>query len=181
MIKKLVDLYKIPLLVSVTLSVVLIALRLERDTISLMFLVVGAVLGTFFLDLDYFIYAFLLEPNTDFSRTLASFVKNGDISNALSYIYYHKNDIAEKTLHSVFFQLVLAGAALLVVSSNSSYFIKAFVLSAFVNSIYRLVEHYLNGRVAAWFWMLKNKPRENSLRLYVCAFVLVFLYCLKGF
>ncbi|MFA6981995.1 MAG: hypothetical protein WC243_03165 [Patescibacteria group bacterium] len=178
MIKKIFEYYKIPLLISIFLSITVLALTLEKNALNISLIIAGALLGSFFLDLDYLLYAFFLEPKADFSITLAGHLKNKEYRSALAYIHYHKNDIGDKTLNSALFQVVLAGASLLVVSSSSSYLVKLLVLSAFVNSLYRLAEHYYEGNTGLWFWALKVKPDKRATIYYSAALVAILILSL---
>jgi len=181
MIRRLLALYKISLLASLTLAVVLIAVKVVKDPLSIAFIIIAVLLGTFVLDLDYFIYAFFLEPEADFSRTLVAFVKHKDILNAFQYIEYHKKEMGERTLHSVVFQLVLVGAVIFSVSAATSVFVKALILSIYVNSIYRLIELYITDDFEEWFWALKTKPTKPKVLIYIFVLVGVLIYCLTIF
>jgi len=181
MFKKLFELYKVPLLISITLTIIFIALKLETQPIGFAYITLGTLLGTFFLDLDYLMYAFFLEPEADFSKTLAGFIRHKDFVNAFSYIYYHRDDIPDKTLNSGMFQVVLAGVTILAVSSTTGYFIRAFIISAFVNSMYRFSRYYFENKLNGWFWMLKNVPSKNAIYAYIGGLILVLFYCLGSF
>lgn len=167
MLKKIIDLYKFSLLLAVFVSIAILALTVQKDPIQIALILLGALAGAFFLDLDYFIHAYFLEPQSEFSKSVQGFVHHKDIKGLLSYIYYHKNDIKEKTLNSAIFQLVLGGASILVVSSTASNFAKALVISAYVNSMYRLAEqHFDYKNTADWFWAFKKAPDKLGLALY---------------
>jgi hypothetical protein len=166
MLKKIWEIYKIQLFVSLALTIVLIATNIINKPVHNALIILGAFMGTFFLDLDYIVYAYFLEPEKSFSKTLQGFFQHRDLAGALNHIYFNKNEVKEKTLNSVLFQIVLAGASLLVVSSTSSLFIKALVLSTFANSIYKMAIYYFDGKADEWFWALKKTPSENTMVIY---------------
>lgn len=170
--------YKLPLLTSLTLAIVIIALDVTRAPLTIAFIILGVLAGTFILDLDYFIYALFLEPDTDFSKTVSAFIKHSDIKGALQYIQYHREEISDLTLHSVVFQLVLVGAVIFGVSSANNFFVKALVLSTYLNSIYRLIELYLANNHEKWFWSLKKIPGKKAVIIYVVALLAVLVFCL---
>lgn len=176
--KRLFLIYKTPLLISLTLAIVFIAVRLETNILEIVFLVIGALLGTFLLDAEYFIYSFILEPTKPFSQNFANFIRAKDISNALIYGHYNKTDIEDKILNSALFQVVLAGLVIVAVSSDVSTLVMAFLLSGYVNSIYRLLELYYTGNVNDWFWALKNKPNKTQINIFCAILIIVFTYCL---
>ena len=179
--KKVFSIYKIPLLISLTLSIILIALRIVRQPLDIASIFLGALAGSFVLDLEYFIYAYFLEPEKDFSKTLVAFVKHKDFQNALLYIDYHKDELKDKTLNSVLFQIVIALICIFIVPSAGGYFVKALVLSIFVNSIYRLMEYYHTSKLDEWFWELKSKPTKQGTILYTLGLLAILAYCLSIF
>ena len=181
MFKKLWNFYKVPLLISLTLAIVLISIKVEKQVLGITLIVLGSLIGTFFLDLDYFIWAFFLEPASDFSKTLVGYTKHADFMNIVNHIYYHKNELQEKTLNSVFFQVVLAAMSVIVVSTTHYNLVKALILSIFANSIYRMFECYFEGRANEWFWALKKKPGRNGVILYGVVLVIVLMFSVKLF
>lgn len=181
MLKKLWNFYKISLLISLTLAMVLIGIKVERQVFGITAIFLGSFFGTFFLDLDYFIWAYFLEPASDFSKTLVAYTKHADFVNIVNHVHYHKNDVREKTLNSVFFQIVLAGMSVIAVSSTNFSFVKTLILSTFANSIYRMFEMYLDGRADEWFWALKNKPGRNGVILYGTILVVILIFSVKLF
>ena len=181
MVKKIWEIYKIQLFVSLTLVIALIATNIiNRPTYNAL-IILGVFFGTFFLDLDYVVYAYFLDPEKSFSKTLRGFVEHKDLSGALNHIYYNKKEVKEKTLNSVLFQIVLAGAALFVVSSTSSFFVKALVLSTFANSIYKMAIYYFDGKADQWFWSLKKTPSENGILIYGVIMFMILVYSVTLF
>lgn len=178
-LKKVVGLYKIPLLVSLTLFVVFMALTVLRDPVDIISAFLGIFLGTFVLDLDYFIYAYVTDPDKDFSKTLKGYFDHRDFSNAVSYIYYHREDIKEKTLQSVLFQVVAGTLTFFSVLTPLNYFAKTLILSAYVNSLYRLAEQHFADKELDWFWVLKERPSKKGVRIYLIINILVLLITLQ--
>ena len=178
---KIISIYKIPLLLSLTLTIVLLALKLQANALAFAYIILGGFAGTFLLDLDYIVYAYFLEPTADFSKTIKGFWSHCDPANALAFSHFNKHNIEEKTLNSVLFQIVLGAAAILVCISSANLLAKAFLLSAFVNSAYRLSEFYFDDKTSDWFWMLKAKPDKKALGLYVAGLVAVLIFSLRFF
>lgn len=178
MLKKLATLYKNPLALSLVMFIVILAFRAELKPLNISLILLGTLLGTFFLDLDYIIYAYFLEPKADFSLTLTGFFKHKDFSNALSFMFNHREDLKDKTLNSFLFQVVLGALLVFVTASNTSIFIKALMISAFVNSMYRMYEYYILGKSHEWFWALKDKPSKNGVITYAIVLGAILIYCL---
>lgn len=178
MLKKLFNFYKIPLLISLVLSIVLVALSPSRPVLDYTQLFLGAFLGSFFLDIEFFIYAYLFEPSADFSKTLLGFVKHRDFANAFLYLNYHKDEVKDKSINSAIFQIVMALLSISIIFATTFVFIKALVLSIFANTMYKFAEAYFKGPSDEWFWALKNKPTKNGVIAYAVGLVLVLLFCL---
>lgn len=179
-IKKILSLYKIPLLVSLTLFIVLTALMVLKDPFDISLAFLGCLLGTVFLDLDYIIYAYFTDMEKDFSRTLRGFIKHKDFENALSHIYYHHGDIKEKTLQSVLFQIVMGGFSLFMVFAPINLFAKSIIISIYVNSIYRLAERFYKEDINDWFWLLKEKPSRKGVSIYLVINI-IYLFIILQF
>jgi len=173
-----ISLYKIQLLVSLTVAVSLIALAVITKPLLIGLVIFGSFLGTFILDLDYIIYSYFMEPTKNFSKTLTAFIKHKDLNNALKYIEFNKTDVKDKTLHSALFQIILAIFCVFVVSSEVTYLLKALVLSILCNSIYRLIEAHFNNQITDWFWAFKNTPTKKGTITYITVLFGVFVYCL---
>ncbi len=178
MIKYLVNTYKIHLLISLTLFVVILALVVERNAFNIISLLIGSLLGTFLLEADYFLHAYFLEPEKDFSKTVQGFVKHRDFVGALRFIAFHKADVREKTLNSALFQIVLAATLIFIISSTAALWIKALILSTFINALYRMFEAYFEGDIKDWFWAIKMETSQKNIGIYTLVLMAVFIYCL---
>lgn len=181
MLKKIWEIYKIQILVSIALTIVIISTNVIRSTGAVFFASLGTLLGTFALDLDYFVYAYFLEPEKSFSVSLRGFIEHKDFAGALNHIYYNREEVQDKTLNSVLFQIALAGTAVFVSASSSSLLMKALILSIFANSIYKMADYYFDGKSDQWFWALKKVPTENGILVYGLVLVLVLVYSLTLF
>jgi hypothetical protein len=158
--------YRLQIIISISLTVVLISQVFKNGYLDLSLIVLGTLLGTFFLDLDYFIQAYFIDPESEFSRLLKDYVKHKDVVGALNYIIYHSNDVKNKTLNSAIFQIALSVFAIYVVRSPVAHFYKALIISVLLNSIYRFVYFYLQNEYEDWFWFFKEKPGKIFIISY---------------
>lgn len=181
MSKPLVVIYKIPLLISLTLVMVMLALGSVKSAIGIASVVGGVLLGTIVLEMEYFLNAYVLDTKSDFSKTLVGFVKHSDWSNAFKHIYYHREESQENSLNSALFQMALAIMSVFVVYSTRSLFAKALILSVFSQSIYVLFEYYFKDRTNDWFWALTNKPNRQGVHTYIFVLLLILSFCLYMF
>ncbi len=150
--------YRIPFILSISLAVVLISTNFKGTTLDIFLIFLASILGMFFLDLDYFLNAYILEPEENFSKLLRDYIKSKDISGAFSYIIYHADEVENKTLNSAVFQFAMMFFAIFIVRSDLSIFFKALVLSTQLNTIFRFFYFYFQGHGKDWFWILKNQP-----------------------
>jgi hypothetical protein len=152
--------YRIPFILAISLAVVLISTNFRGTTLDIVLLLIGALLGMFFLDLDYFLNAYILEPEDNFSKLLRDYIKSKDISGAFNYIIYHADEVENKTLNSAVFQFAMMFFAIFIVRSDLSIFFKSLILSTQLNTIFRFFYFYFQGHGKDWFWILKNEPSK---------------------
>lgn len=179
--EKVAHLYRVPLILSIALFVAVIALRVEREPLIIFFIFLGSVLGTFVLDLDYLIHTYFVDPNAQLSGMIKGYIKHKDYRGLFNYIHYHKDDLPNKTLNSALFQVVLAALTIFTLSSSTGVLIKSLVLSAFLNSIYRLTELYTQDKAGQWFWSLKIKTDRNTVFGFISALIITLLYAISIF
>jgi hypothetical protein len=179
--KQIVAIYKVPFLTSITLFIVLLALGSVSELASILAVLLGALLGMLLLDLEYVVYAYFVEPEKDFSKSVVGFIKHKDFINFLKYINYHKAEIKEKSVNSGLFQTAFAIFAVFALSATTSYFLKALILSLYINLLYRAIEAYYEKKTDDWFWIFKSKPEPNNFMLYLVGLSALFIYCLTYF
>lgn len=143
------------------------ALKMERDPLNIFLMLLGSFLGTFLLDFDYLIHAYFIEPEQPNSGLIKDYVKHKDVQGLLLFVQSHKFDFEDRTLNSALFQLVLGAASIFVMTANVTIFLKIFIAAAFVNSIYRFMEEYLQGKVENWFWSFKMEMKPLNVYLYL--------------
>jgi hypothetical protein len=180
-IKKILSYYKLPLLISATLTITLLALGVIRKPIPMIEIVLGCLLGTFVLDLEYVMYAYILEPNAEFSKSVIGYIKCKDYGGLIGFINTHKSEVIDRALNSALFQAVLVPIAIFAVYASNSLVIKALILSTFANSIYKLIESLFEENYAEWFWAMKVKPSKSGATGFTVLLVLVLVYCLYVF
>ena len=173
--------YRVPLLLSLTLGVAIVAVNVEREIVNIMAVFAGSIIGTFTLDLDYIVHAFFIEPEKQESLVLRDYVQHKDIKGLLNYISYHESEFEEKTLNSALFQVVLGAATIFVITSTIGLIIKAFVLSTFLNSIYRFLKAFMHDKTDDWFWSLKIDTTPLNVYLFLLVLLATFAYTLYLF
>jgi hypothetical protein len=178
MIKKIFTYYKLPLLISATLGIIVAAMGVVKKPLEIIEIISGVLMGTFILDVEYILYSYMFEPNSNFAVSVFGYIKSKDIGGLIAFINEHRDDIKEKSLNSALFQIILAPIVLFVSYSTKSYFAKTFVLSMFAISIYRLIECYFEGDIKEWFWALKVTPKKSSILLFIIVLLAILASCL---
>jgi len=177
MFQNLLQQYKYPLFLSLIFTIISLALRLESHLLNAIYFLVGAFFGTFFLDLDYFLFAYITEPDHYFSKELKKLIGRKNIPDIVSYVDTHKAEMGDSVLHSALFQGILVILSFYVVSSTGNIFMKALVMTAMLQSFYRQFKEYeKKGNLDDWFWMLTEKPHKNFLTWYFAIIGFIFLY-----
>ena len=177
MLRAFLNLYRIPLVLSLTLAVILVSFTVETRLLQIVLITAGSILGAFILDLDYVLHAYFLEPEADFSRTLKTYIEHRDFKSAINFVITHKGDVTEKTLNSGLFQVVLIALLFFVIYSDVNVGLKAFLLAIYLNSIYKFVEnYYIHKSFDDWFWFMQASPKKEVVALCVIALLSFFLY-----
>ncbi len=166
--------YRIPIILALSIAVVILSTNFKGNTFDIFLLFLGSIVGMFLLDLDYFLHAYILEPEENFSKMLRDYVKSKDFIGAFNYIIYHADEVENKTLNSAVFQFAMMFFAIFIVRSDVSIFFKSLVLSAQLNSIFRFFYFYFQGHGRDWFWILKKEPSKVAVFAFNFI-VLIFL------
>ena len=177
--KNFLSIYKLHLLLSLTLVIIITAIGVETKPLNIAFITLGAFLGTFLLDIEYFLFTYILEPAHHFSKTFGTYIKHKDFGNALIYAHKNSQEVPDKTLNSVLFQIALAIMCIVTLTTTIHIFTKTLLLAGFVNSIYRLVEKFYSHTTDEWFWAIKSKPNSKQTALYLVALVGILAICIS--
>jgi len=156
----LIQFYRIPFILSLSMGVVILSTNFRGGTLDIILIFLGAFLGMFFLDLDYFLHSYILEPEDNFSKLLRDYIKSKDFIGALNYIIYHADEVENKTLNSAVFQFAIMFFAVFLVRSDLSVFFKSLILSTQLNTVFRFFYFYFQGHGKDWFWILKKEPSK---------------------
>jgi hypothetical protein len=182
MIRAFFSLYKIPLILAIVLAIILVSFTVETRLSYIVMITIGTLLGALIMDLDYFIHAYVVETDSDFSRTLRAYVDHRDFRGALNFVNVQKDKVKEKTLNSGLFQMCLIALLFLVFYSEAHIIIKALILSMYANSIYKFAENfYLHQTFSDWFWFLRGTPQKQWISVYTIGLVFMLLYFIYYF
>lgn len=180
MIKFLFSKYKFPLLISLVISILIIALRLETKPLNIILILFGSLIGAFILDLDYMFFTYIVEPKHYFSKNVSESIKKRNYLGALQYISYHKKELRNLPLHSALFQVSLMVLGFYILSSSQEILGKALCLTLIAQMFFEQAKDYAESKkLDEWFWMLKIKPTKQMLIGYFTILSVLFIYFLS--
>ena len=160
--------YSINLVICMSLTVVITALRVEKNILEVSLTFLSTLLGMLFLDVDYFLQAYWNDPDSAFSKGLKELVAQRNLKGSLNYMSMHKAELSKRLVHSAIFQVLLLCSGLMLMSASENIVGIAFVLSALFNLIYRMYEELEDRHsTAAWFWFLKSAPNSTLQKIYL--------------
>jgi hypothetical protein len=135
----------------------------------------GGFIGTFLVDLDHFLYAFLLNPQDLASQRAIYYLKKREYIRAFLVLWDTKENRTHQVFHSFSFQIIFLILAFWVVSSSGSLFaiglVLAFSLHLFVDQLLSLLT---SGNLDLWekgFFSFRIGGRYQ-----IFYFVLTFLF-----
>lgn len=181
MYKKIFDIYKIPVLLGITLAIVLIGVRIEENILNIIWIILGSLIGVFVLDLDIPLHIMFADPDSRFTKNVSGYMKNKDMRGAIIYALYHPEEVEDKTLHSVLFQLGLFILVFIVSYAQINILANAIILSTAVNSIYKMIESYFGHNSTDWFWSMKTPPSRNSVMIYAGVLTALAIFAISMF
>jgi hypothetical protein len=153
-------------------------LRFELS-LGLVELWIGALLGTFILDIDHLIFTYLTRPGHPTSVALRQYIERRDFKGGLLYFGQHHKEHVELSFHSAIFQVLFLGFAFFVLTSTAGFLGKGLVMAAglhlLVDEVSDLFED--EGHLKKWlFWQFKEGTiSAYGTRIYVGLMILVFL------
>ena len=145
----------------------------------------GAVLGTFFLDIDHLIYWFITHPEKEDSKEAGEAVRGLKIGNIREkakglFILLKKVHRTHTRLifHSVIGQIILLVLAFYLLTSGGSILGSAFIMSINLHLLKDEWQDYFKDKkhLIDWlFWQVRAEIPEKQLTVYLVIVSLVFL------
>ncbi|OGC50774.1 hypothetical protein A2716_01930 [candidate division WWE3 bacterium RIFCSPHIGHO2_01_FULL_40_23] len=176
---KILKTYKMNLFVSLTMGIVITAVRVEKIPLNIFLIFFSSLIGTFVLEFDYFIHAYIFEPNGAFSQGLKDLMKQRNYTGVVSFIKSNRFNIPSMILYGAMFQMIMAFLSLVLVTSEGIFGI-SLTLSVLAQTFYKMFEEYeKHHSLSEWFWILKDKPSKSVQLAYALAMGLFLVYILS--
>ncbi len=167
MLFKLLNHYKIRVLVALTIVIAIIASRGEKHTLQIILTLAGGLLGMLIPDIEYFVHSYWDNPDSEFSKGFKDLMNQKNFQGLFTYVNAHKHLLSKRVMHSVLFQIILGGITLFLATSQGPAFGTALSLSAFTQTFYLMYQEVSEtNSINTWFWILKSTPTRTWQGIY---------------
>ncbi|EKD52932.1 MAG: hypothetical protein ACD_61C00193G0010 [uncultured bacterium] len=145
--------------------------------LSLLWWLLGAIVGFVFVFSDRFVYSFLMKPEEALATRIKDLFKNNKISEGLVILLNERNEQKELVMRSFLFLVVWLVMALLTVTSVSSPFARGFMLGIGIHLFFDLVYDYFwnHSRFDLWFWQIKRELGAEEKRWFLILGSIIFV------
>ena len=135
---------------------------------SLLFLWLGALLGTFLLDFDHVLVAFDKENKTWWAEKFRFLWQRKKYKEAIFHLAESHLEHSHLVFHSALFQPVLLFLAFFILTSTGSLLGNGLVMSVNLHLLKDEWHSFLEkGNIDFLFWQIKKKIDRDSQRVYL--------------
>lgn len=175
MLTKAFDIYKIYFLISLVIFSLLTFLFFDEGYLALFFLFLGAFLTPLLYEADIFIFAFVLEPHTEYSKNIQKYVSVKNFKAAFIYAHEHIVNMTSSIFRSLILVLLVFALGFLLFFSFASPFSKAVVLSYLLTSLYLQTISFANDSWRSWYSFIEFIPKIRYAKILLFLEYLLFL------
>lgn len=147
--------------------------------LSLLWWLLGAMVGFMFVFFDRFFYSILSRPNETMNIKLNEIVAKKNYSQEISLLLAERFEQKEMVMRSAMFVVVWAVLAFFTASSATNFFGRGLVLGIGTHLIFDLIYDFRMDkmRLDQWFWQIKRtlEPEEKFWFVTIMGVVYVFL------
>jgi len=147
------------------------------SNIEIIYLLIGLILGTFFLDIDHIIYWLYRKPNTDESRIVKTTIENKDFKSVYKLIKAARRSHDNLIFHHYFFQIGLTLISFFIFISYSNTFILSFLLAINLHLLTDEIKDYISNPKFLQSWLFAREDNQlpiKSLKNYLTVFTILF-------
>jgi len=175
MLPKLLKHYRLNLLIAIVFAVLLTILGQHFDLKSILLIISGFLISTFFLDLDFLFYSYFYNSETSLAHEIREFVKQRNWLGLVSYEAMHQDEMQTPLLRSALFQVVmLVLAAYLIISQ-----VNLLGISLAFGIFFQSLPLGWQKRNQDWFWILRKPPTRAVLNLYFVLLLISLVYLIS--
>lgn len=148
------------------------------SNLDILLLLIGLLVGTFFLDIDHLIYWFYRKPNTDESRIVQTVFEKKDFKSLYRLIKAARRSHDNLIFHHYFFQIGLALISFFIFSSSSNIFVLSFLVAVNLHLLVDEIKDFLNKPKFLQDWLFAREEKQLPLKFlknYIIVFSILFL------
>ncbi|RJR23419.1 hypothetical protein C4578_04260 [Candidatus Microgenomates bacterium] len=147
--------------------------------LNIIWLWLGALLGTFLLDLDHLVYWFLTHPEKEDSIQARQFYKAKNYKALYGLLQGWHHTHTRLVFHTATFQVILFVLAFYIISAGGSIFGSALIMSVNLHLLKdEWFDYFKKGKAGLidWlFWQVRGVPKERYLDIYLLGATTLFL------
>ena len=147
------------------------------SNIEILYLLIGLILGHFFLDFDHIFYWFYRKPNTDESRIVQATIKNGDLKSFFKLVKAARTSHTNLIFHHYFFQISLNLISFFIFISSSNTVALSFLLSINLHLLSDEIRDYFYNPKFLQKWLFAREDKQlsiKSIKNYLIVFSILF-------
>ncbi len=163
--------------VSIFLIVSIIWVIYSISNIGIISLLIGLILGHFFLDLDHIIYWFWRKPHTEESRVVKSTIERKDFKSFLKLTKAAQTSHNNLIFHHYFFQISLNLISFFIFISSTNIFCLSFLLSINLHLLTDEIRDYIYRPKFLQDWLFAREDKQlsiKSIKKYLITFIVLF-------
>jgi hypothetical protein len=146
---------------------------------DLLWLWLGGLLGTYFFDLDHFLYLLVINPHELTSQRFQRLWQQKRFKEALTLVAETTLERKRLPFHNALFQIINFVLCFFVLSSSNNLFVAGMVMGMALHLLKDEIGELLGKqeeRLRDWlFWQVKFEISLEGQRVYLIAMILIFL------
>lgn len=142
---------------------------------NFIFLFLGLLFGSFFLDFDHIIYWLYLNPGTEESRLAKITIDKRDFFSLLKLLESTHQQHVNLIFHHYFFQIVMALFSLFIFTSSGNPFAMAFILALNIHLLVDEISDFRRDKKHLQNWLFARESKQLPLR-YLSKYIAIFVF-----
>lgn len=162
--------YKVPLLIGLTIAVGIVVFSPSINIYRAVLAIVGAIVGAIFLDIEYILQAYMIDPYNEHSVKIKEYINSRSYLGLIRYFDQAEYQFGEMSIRSAAFQILLAlfGFYFIAASKGTNLFALCLSISLFANLLYfQILELVSTKTLSRWFWLFDIELSLSAYKIYV--------------
>jgi hypothetical protein len=162
--------YKVPLLIGLTIAIGIVVFSSNINIYKAVLAVLGAIVGAVFLDIEYILQAYMIDPYNEHSVRIKEYISSKKFLGLIRYFDEAEYRFGEMSIRSAAFQILLAlfGFYFIAAAKGSNLFALCLSISLFANLLYfQILELVSTKTLSRWFWLFDIEMSFGAYKVYV--------------